>query len=271
VNWQDLSTPPPEGDRVLTSSLGYVTIGTRERGEFFNATGERLVQVDHWAPIPRGATDSLGVKYGCPDASEMAVQFHRAEAAHARAERLAITLQSIAEIAGDRASSGFNEAGRLARINDLASAAGKERRAPMEMLVDVDWQRKRVATDPDLSCDAALREPIGPFQKHQCVCGHGWSAPIWAEQVCPACNATDLTGKPEADPLFIARGALIKIARMRTELRGDFSMGSHQSDIAREALDAIGLGTCLRCDTDLSMGPFGAVDCPACNPDPARG
>ena len=33
-----------------------------------------------------------------------------------------------------------------------------------------------------------------------------------------------------------AREALEKIARLRTDLGGDFSMGSHQSDIAREAL-----------------------------------
>jgi hypothetical protein len=32
------------------------------------------------------------------------------------------------------------------------------------------------------------------------------------------------------------REALTQIARMRTDLRGDFSLGSHQSDIARAAL-----------------------------------
>jgi hypothetical protein len=32
------------------------------------------------------------------------------------------------------------------------------------------------------------------------------------------------------------REALIQIARLRTDLRGDFSLGSHQSDIARAAL-----------------------------------
>lgn len=32
------------------------------------------------------------------------------------------------------------------------------------------------------------------------------------------------------------REALEKIARLRTDLRGDFSLGSHQSDIARAAL-----------------------------------
>lgn len=63
IEWNDLTTLPLEGDRILTSSRGYVCIGTREHGEFFNVTGDRLVQVDHWAPIPRGATDSLGVKY----------------------------------------------------------------------------------------------------------------------------------------------------------------------------------------------------------------
>ena len=33
------------------------------------------------------------------------------------------------------------------------------------------------------------------------------------------------------------REALTQIARLRTDLRGDFSLGSHQSDIARAALD----------------------------------
>ena len=32
------------------------------------------------------------------------------------------------------------------------------------------------------------------------------------------------------------REALTQIARLRTDLRGDFSLGSHQSDIARAAL-----------------------------------
>ena len=32
------------------------------------------------------------------------------------------------------------------------------------------------------------------------------------------------------------REALTHIARLRTDLRGDFSLGSHQSDIARAAL-----------------------------------
>ena len=32
------------------------------------------------------------------------------------------------------------------------------------------------------------------------------------------------------------REALAKIARLRTDLSGDFSLGSHQSDIARAAL-----------------------------------
>jgi len=32
--------------------------------------------------------------------------------------------------------------------------------------------------------------PIGPFQRHRCACGHEWSAPVWPDQVCPACDAT---------------------------------------------------------------------------------
>ena len=37
--------------------------------------------------------------------------------------------------------------------------------------------------------------------------------------------------------LSVAREALEKIARLRTDLSGDYSMGSHQSDIARTALN----------------------------------
>lgn len=36
--------------------------------------------------------------------------------------------------------------------------------------------------------------------------------------------------------------ALVEIARLRTELSGDFSMGSRQSDIARKALAKTGFG-----------------------------
>ena len=35
------------------------------------------------------------------------------------------------------------------------------------------------------------------------------------------------------------RGALTQIARIRTDLRGDFSLGSKQSDIARAALASL--------------------------------
>jgi hypothetical protein len=36
------------------------------------------------------------------------------------------------------------------------------------------------------------------------------------------------------------REALTQIARLRTDLSGDFSLGSHQSDIARAALGGLG-------------------------------
>jgi hypothetical protein len=38
----------------------------------------------------------------------------------------------------------------------------------------------------------------------------------------------------------IMEAALTEIARLRTDLSGDFSMGSRQSDIARKALSVIG-------------------------------
>ena len=40
----------------------------------------------------------------------------------------------------------------------------------------------------------------------------------------------------EAMEIEKLREALAKIARLRTDLSGDFSLGSHQSDIARAAL-----------------------------------
>ena len=48
-------------------------------------------------------------------------------------------------------------------------------------------------------------------------------------QHCPNCEA-------QAAEIEKLREALEKIARLRTDLSGDFSLGSHQSDIARAAL-----------------------------------
>ena len=48
-------------------------------------------------------------------------------------------------------------------------------------------------------------------------------------QHCPNCEA-------QAAEIEKLREALLKIARLRTDLSGDFSLGSHQSDIARAAL-----------------------------------
>jgi hypothetical protein len=48
-------------------------------------------------------------------------------------------------------------------------------------------------------------------------------------QHCPNCEA-------QAAEIEKLRGALRQVARLRTDLSGDFSLGSHQSDIARAAL-----------------------------------
>ena len=51
-------------------------------------------------------------------------------------------------------------------------------------------------------------------------------------------NCPDCIEQIEAQAAEIERlrEALEKIARLRTDLSGDFSLGSHQSDIARAAL-----------------------------------
>ena len=54
--------------------------------------------------------------------------------------------------------------------------------------------------------------------------------PVW-----PMEEAADRIEALEAENERL-RGALEKIARLRTDLRGDFSLGSKQSDIARAAL-----------------------------------
>ena len=65
-----------------------------------------------------------------------------------------------------------------------------------------------------------------------------WSASgkVGAEQARLERNAADRI-EAQAAEIERLREALTQIARMRTDLRGDFSLGSHQSDIARAALE----------------------------------
>ena len=64
-----------------------------------------------------------------------------------------------------------------------------------------------------------------------------WSASskVGAEQARLERNAADRI-EAQAAEIERLRAALTQIARLRTDLRGDFSLGSKQSDIARAAL-----------------------------------
>ncbi len=62
--------------------------------------------------------------------------------------------------------------------------------------------------------------------------GHDPGPDVLVEEIA-ALRASLAAAKEEAGRL---RSALTEIARLRTELSGDFSMGSRQSDIARKAL-----------------------------------
>ena len=60
------------------------------------------------------------------------------------------------------------------------------------------------------------------------------------EYPCEYCDSDTITAADRIEQLTAKnerlQAALTQIARLRTDLRGDFSLGSYQSDIARAAL-----------------------------------
>lgn len=126
-------------------------------------------------------------------------------------------------------------------VLDAARAEGSVQKPRKLNLPSQEWLDRHVETDPDVDVEAGgITPPADEVGRalERLTFSIQQDHVVTYQNVCDLRVVCSHVSRLEGD-LKLAVEALEKIARLRTELSGDFSRSSAQSDIAREALSSL--------------------------------